>query len=517
MSENREQIKPECLGITGAVNLLSPSKSDLKLSENLEITLKKMNVFMSQTDIEHRKESLYKLQNICNEWIYEKALENMYPKTIAKHIKGKLFAFGSYRLNSDFIGADIDTLLVCPKMISRNECFEEFYEFLSKNSEAQEIQVISEAFVPLITMKFCNIEMDLLFSVIDESTVSENLNLQNNTQQLMRTMDEKDIRSINGVRVTDDILTLVHNRNVFRLALRAIKLWAKRSGLYSNAMGFLGGVSWAILVARVCQLWPTASAFTIILNFFNLYGNKWKWPVPIILKEIDYSNSLSITQWDPKTEPKDSYHVMPIITPSYPCQNSTYNVTQSHREIITNHMKTAHELCQKISNGNKKLSDLFEQKFFFIYQHYFMVTINHTDKIEFDKNSNLLESRLRIFAQYLERNPLIELVHVNVQSYNCHVENSSKNIIQFVRHWFIGFEVNKKDKCLSVVNEITKFESIVQIKIEIIHIKRSAIVQHLSNEDRVKFINFLPRKSMKRPNTIKEDNENKESKKRKLK
>ena len=109
-----------------------------------------------------------------------------------------------------------------------------------------------------------------------------------------------------GCRVTDGILRLVPDTEVFRLALRAIKLWAKSTstthhslsaylctehssthphtapspsplcvhmafterGVYSNALGFLGGVSWAMLVARTCQLYPTAAAAKIVEKLF---------------------------------------------------------------------------------------------------------------------------------------------------------------------------------------------------------------------------------------------------------
>ena len=91
-----------------------------------------------------------------------------------------------------------------------------------------------------------------------------------------------------GSRVTDQILRLVPNVNVFRDALRCIKLWASRpylahicvaapvtlcihvSGraIYSNVSGFLGGVAWAMLVARICQLYPNAVAGAIVSRFF---------------------------------------------------------------------------------------------------------------------------------------------------------------------------------------------------------------------------------------------------------
>jgi poly(A) polymerase Pap1 len=45
-------------------------------------------------------------------------------------------------------------------------------------------------------------------------------------------------------------------------------------GIYSNALGFLGGVSWAMLVARVCQLYPNAASSTLVHKFF-LVLSQW--------------------------------------------------------------------------------------------------------------------------------------------------------------------------------------------------------------------------------------------------
>ena len=71
---------------------------------------------------------------------------------------------------------------------------------------------------------------------------------------ISRDMDQKCARSLNGYRATCEILELVPSVEKFRLTLRVVKLWAKKNGLYGNMLGFLGGASWAILVAKVCQL-----------------------------------------------------------------------------------------------------------------------------------------------------------------------------------------------------------------------------------------------------------------------
>ena len=77
-----------------------------------------------------------------------------------------------------------------------------------------------------------------------------------------------------GSRVTDEILRLVPDVNTFRMALRAVKLWAKRRAIYSNVLGFLGGVAWAMLVARVCQLYPNATSGKVLTSFFRIM-QKW--------------------------------------------------------------------------------------------------------------------------------------------------------------------------------------------------------------------------------------------------
>lgn len=68
--------------------------------------------------------------------------------------------------------------------------------------------------------------------------------------------------------------------------------------IYSNVLGYLGGVSWAMLVARTCQLYPNAVAATLVHKFFLVFS-QWKWPQPVLLKQPDNVN-LGFPVWDPR-------------------------------------------------------------------------------------------------------------------------------------------------------------------------------------------------------------------------
>ena len=111
-------------------------------------------------------------------------------------------------------------------------------------------QAVEEAFVPVIKLCFDGIEIDILFTRLALQTILEDLDLTDDS--LLKHLDVRCVISLNGCRVSSEILYLVPNIDNFRLTLRTIKLWAKCHNIYSNVLGFLGGISWAMLVARTC-------------------------------------------------------------------------------------------------------------------------------------------------------------------------------------------------------------------------------------------------------------------------
>lgn len=100
-------------------------------------------------------------------------------------------------------------------------------ERMSPPSSIEKLTPVPDAFVPIIKIEYSGISIDLIFARLDIHSVPLDLDLKNTN--LLRGLDDKEMRSVNGTRVTDEILELVPQQKTFRLALRAIKLYAQRT------------------------------------------------------------------------------------------------------------------------------------------------------------------------------------------------------------------------------------------------------------------------------------------------
>lgn len=194
-------------------------------------------------------------------------------------------------------------------------------------------------------------------------------------------------------------------------------------------LGFFGGITWAILVARTCQLYPNATPAVLLQKLFLVFST-WQgysnltcsilcylreWPHPVYLKDNESTSRADIPflrelVWDPRVRISDRYHLMPVITPAYPEQNSTYNVTKSTKLAITYEFKEALAVTLEIMEGKAKWTKLFEEvNFFSRYKHFlslFCITENAEDHLKF---SGLVESKIRILISHLERNEAIKM------------------------------------------------------------------------------------------------------------
>ena len=415
-------------------------------TNDLENALRSLGAFENEEELAHRESVLAKLDGICQTWIEQQFCDQpRSPLADEKTPTGKTFPFGSHKLGVNCPGGDVDVLLVLPIHVKRRAVFSSLLQTLKTTSGIENVQAVPEAYVPVMKMRVDGVNIDLIFAFTSLTTLSDNFDPQTIANSTP-TLDPRCVRSINGYVVTEEILRLVPNHLTFQLALRTIKTWAKRRGLYSNLMGFLGGVSWTILVADVCRHHPHAPTSYLVRRFFKLHA-MWKWPRPIALKPMGTPDfQLGQAQWDPRVNPHDAYHLMPILTPATPRQNSSYNVTVSAGKVMREEFCRGLRIATDIADGKSTWLELFQEADFLRrYQNFFVV------KVAGDiRWTSFVETKLRFLVQCLEKYPDIDRAHVNTQRWKIPeaAKESSAKGKSLSTGWILGIEFHHQPRRL---------------------------------------------------------------------
>ncbi|KAL8458392.1 hypothetical protein ACS0TY_036056 [Phlomoides rotata] len=398
-AENKQA--PKQWGVTKPLSLAGPTEADIQRTRELEKFLVDSGVYESAEEVAKREVVLDRLRQIVKDWVKKLTQLKGYTDQMVEDANAVIFTFGSYRLGVHGPGADVDTLCIGPSYVTREEDF--FYvlhNILNEMEEVTELQPVPDAHVPVMKFKFDGISIDLLYASTSLLVVPDDLDISNIS--ILQDIDEPTARSLNGCRVADQILKLVPSVENFRMTLQCLKFWAKRRGVYSNVMGFLGGVNWAILVARLCQFYPKANPSMLVFRFFRVY-TLWRWPNPVMLCEIE-DDELGFSVWDPRKNHWDRNHLMPIITPAYPCMNSSYNVSSSTLRVMMEQWQFAKMICEDIELNKVQWSALFEPYFFFeSYKNYLQVDIIASDLDDLRSWRGWVESRLRQLTLMIER------------------------------------------------------------------------------------------------------------------
>ena len=349
---------------------------------------------------------LSKLHSLIKNWVHQTAAKKkLAPETVAK-ASGELYISGSLKLGVHGSSSDVDALCVVPRFVDGDDdFFGDFLETLRKNSDIKDLRGIKDAYVPLIKMKFCSVDIDLLFARLRFESVDETVrSLKDDC--VLRDCDEQSVNSLNTYRNNDLILGLVPNQENFTITLKCIKVWAKRRDLYSNKVGYLGGISWAILVAKICQFFPYLAPNRLLEKFFSAFY-KWKWRIPVLLCEIKEpkDSTLPNKQWNPKLSEGDQQQGMPIITPAFPCVNSAFNVSKTTKKILIQEFYRAARIAKKVNAHKPRFTwmSLFKKyDFFKKYSHYLRIdSLSHNEEDHL-KWEGFVESKLRLLIQELE-------------------------------------------------------------------------------------------------------------------
>ena len=420
------------LGVTPPINTDMPAEHDAAASEALVHTLRELGVYESDAGKAVRTGVLDRLRAIADAWC-----ENEWALAIAERAcdgadceralaasappRCELRTFGSVRLDVHTPDADIDVVLVAPRHCTRRAFFDTLVAALESDAHigAGGVMAVRDAYTPVVKLRVGSTDVDLLFAPLACDELPEPLDVMDDA--VLEGLDEAAIRSLNGARVAEMLLSLVPDPAVFRVALRAVKRWARCKGLYSNVLGLLGGVNCAILAAFVCQRYPNAAPSTVVGRFFRIFDG-WDWPNPVLIAAPgappssagDESVASRYAAWNPRLNPRDRAHLAPIVTPAHPTMNSSYNVGAPQLRAIKDELSkglettrraeklAAHWRADESPTGDRAadLRDAWRRlfapsDFFAQHRHYVQVDVSAADDAGLRKWNAWCESRLR--------------------------------------------------------------------------------------------------------------------------
>ncbi|KAA0175622.1 hypothetical protein FNF27_02704 [Cafeteria roenbergensis] len=388
-----------------------PTPAEKAGTEGLLSLLAEESPVCSSMDLVARELVIQSLQRALRDWVAELALSKGLYATLAAAADagGDLYISGSYRLGVAGPGADVDAICVTPRFVTSADFFDGMTARLRRIPGIAKVRPIPNAGVPMTEVELDGIEVDLLFCRLDRPTVPPNGGLDILDDLVLKGTDVDSVRSLNGPRVTEMLVRLVPDYETFRVVLRACRLWCKRRGMYSNKLGFLGGVNLAILAAYFCQRYPARDAAGTLFRLFYFLAT-WKWPAPVFITKSYVRPDIPTGQkvWNPVRNASDARDLMPIITPAFPCASSTYNVLASTLDVMRKEFRRGMHVMTSVLAGPdpsdpSAWAPLFESdNFLFENDGYIVVHAWSTDGSVHGRFVGYIESRLRHLVRALE-------------------------------------------------------------------------------------------------------------------
>ncbi|EGR27268.1 nuclear poly polymerase npap nucleotidyltransferase protein binding, putative [Ichthyophthirius multifiliis] len=436
----------------------------LKISQKiLNILEKEYNYSETEEEIKQKDKKVQKLREIILNWISQVAEE----KQIDFKYNGDLLIFGSYKLKVNQKNSDIDAVCFVPSFVEcKKHFFGDLFHILSQKKEVEDIFSIQHTSVPLIKMRYFGIPFDISFSKQSQSQFKSDLDIK--SIQILQGMDEKSIRALNGYRVAEWFNQNIKNKDTFKKALKCIKLWAQNRCIYSNILGYLNGIAWSILVAKICQLYPNYFVYGIIERFFFLYS-RWKWHDMAVqieyIQEDIYNQMICGNQWVPENKGISN---MMIITPCFPCINCAYNVTESTLRVIQEQFQYGYRILDEIQKNQSHYDyqDLFKPfEFFKRYNAFLQIRILAKNKNEYFQWKGHVEINLRKLTKIIENGKLSKIILIHPFSKFidlCLKEQLGDYSLGCVYFYGIKVKDNQNDIQISFEEEIKKFLEILE-------------------------------------------------------
>ncbi|WP_240359407.1 poly(A) polymerase [Pyxidicoccus trucidator] len=245
----------------------------------------------------------------------------------------ELYPYGSYLLGTDGPGSDVDAVAIGPSLLSREDFAHALLQELPREPGAS-ARYVADAAIPLVKLSLGGVSFDISYASPPEGVApcppEELLVLHGDA------LDNAGHRSVLGLadtqRLLDEVTRAGADPERFRTLLRTVKAWAKARGIYSHALGYLGGLSWSVLAAWACTRAPrehTDSDVALLAHFFETFAS-WPWPQPVTL-----------TSETARYRPDGKRDLMPVIAPAAPVRNTARNISRSTYRVLRDELTLA--------------------------------------------------------------------------------------------------------------------------------------------------------------------------------
>ncbi|KAL8002405.1 putative nucleotidyltransferase, class I-like, poly(A) polymerase [Plasmopara halstedii] len=428
------------------IELIPPSEYDLRSTNGLMKCVNNLAPLPTPEQLSGKHLAFNELQRIVDIWL-RRTLLTLSENDVNSVVTATLLLGGSWHLKVGVAESDLDVVALMPYVITPDVFFTSMCEHLNHEESVTNLVARRQAAIPVLSFQLNGVRIDLLFARFAQNqTVPKHLPfLPGDDVEMMRDMDATSVRSLSVARVASLILELAPNAIVFRSCLRVVRLWAKRRGVYSNKTGFLGGISWALLVCFVCQMFPRASVASLVHRFFSVLA-KWQWPTPILVAHTSVEGTFDRTvQWNPQLNIRDRAHLMPIITPGFPAVNTAVNVNLSTlcvlREEFARGQRIMDDLRRRSLSHPSSWTQLFAPTEVLVrYDNYVAIKLGAPNEATLAEWSSFVASRTRKLVESLQYTTSVASLHPLPDLIRPHHETHQKD--QVMGYYFIGYTVN---------------------------------------------------------------------------
>ncbi|TDL29620.1 hypothetical protein BD410DRAFT_32147 [Rickenella mellea] len=248
-----------------------------------------------------------------------------------------LVPVGSYAMGVDFVDSDVDCIVVgnvsAPTFWALVKQKIRGQTHRSRDDQVKLRRHVKDAAVQMMVLECAGIKIDLQYCPAAQIVECwESLEEQTSDSPLF-SLPVSSLRVLNAHRDWRRLSSIIPNLQSFRLALRSIKLFCVRHGIYASRYGYLGGLHITILLTQVAiNQANSASASELVRNFFHVYS-AFVWESDEV-----HPSGVETTYKRKGREP------MVILSPEKPVRNVSASASTHTLAAIRKEFSVAHEM-----------------------------------------------------------------------------------------------------------------------------------------------------------------------------